>query len=278
MPTDAGYRSIAPHANSEDSWGLIKSWLYNCDSNHLSCRQYEREKIFPTRVLDVTTLRLVLNSEIPPGTKFATLSHCWGSSQVSVATKSRFDSHRYGFDINLLPRTFQDAITVTKKLHFRYLWIDALCIVQDDFDDWLKEAALMGQYYRDCGVNISALSAHGGGDGFLHPRPPISVVQFQAGLNLRRSQSPWSEVFQQSPLSQRAWVLQERLVSPRIIHFSDRELFWECLTISARESNLQVYTQQGQSTEWEDENFKRSLQFSRNNMRQIMDSWYKVVS
>jgi hypothetical protein len=278
MPTDAGYRSIAPHANSEDCWSLIESWLTNCDSSHRICNQHEREKIFPSRVLDVTTLRLVINSEVPPGTKFATLSHCWGSSLVSVTTASRFESHRYGLDINMLPRTFQDAITVTRKLRFRYLWIDALCIVQDNPEDWATEATLMGQYYRDCAVNISALSAHDGSAGFLHPRPPISVVQLQNGLSLRRSQTPWSEVFQQSPLSQRAWVLQERLVSPRIIHFSDRELFWECLTISARESNSQVYTQQGQSTEWEDENFKRSLQFPTNDMRQIMDSWYKVVS
>ncbi|KAL2066630.1 hypothetical protein VTL71DRAFT_2701 [Oculimacula yallundae] len=278
MPADAGHRSIAPHTDSEECWSLITSWLATCRSSHPFCIQHGREKIFPSQVLDVTTLRLVTKSQVAPGSGFVTLSHCWGSSQVSVTTESRLGSYRDGLDMNMLPKTFQDAITVTRKLGFQYLWIDALCIVQDNLDEWAKEATLMGQYYRDCAVNISALSAHDGRAGFLLPRPPISVVQLQSGLNLRRSQSSWSEVFQQSPLSQRAWVLQERLVSPRIIHFSERELFWECDTISARESNSQVYTQQGQGTQWEDENFKRSLQFPGKNTSQIMDSWYKVVS
>lgn len=74
-------------------------------------------------------------------------------------------------DETTLSKSFQDAITIARCLHIRYLWIDALCIIQDSNEDWAIESAKMAQYYKGGSVMISALASPGAGHGILHPRP-----------------------------------------------------------------------------------------------------------
>lgn len=133
-----------------------------------------------------------------------------------------------------LPKTFRDAVTVTRKLGVRYLWIDSLCIIQDDPDDWLREAAVMGEIYAKAYCTLAATSARDSNDGLFIPRPASQSVK----LNDLSGDSPVSfyasiedrfeHDLHDGDLNNRGWVLQERFLSPRIIHFTAVQTFWEC--------------------------------------------------
>lgn len=166
---------------------------------------------------------------------YAALSHCWGRSPRFKTTKQSVRSLKRGIDPDLLPRTFQDAIELTRKLRIDYLWIDALCILQDSEEDWQAESTLMGYYYRNAHLTISALDAPDGSRGFLHTDRTTLSARIDDTESWREAGLSWGDTFRQSPLSRRGWVLQERLLSRRILHFAKDELLWECMECSARE-------------------------------------------
>lgn len=137
-----------------------------------------------------------------------------------------------------LPQTLRDAITITKRLGFRYLWIDALCILQDCKEDWEKEAAVMGKVYSNAVVTIAACSASDSSQGFLLPRenfdatPPQLVFRGPdgtRGLVSVRYDFP-SATGRGPPLDLRGWALQEQLLSPRLLSYEARRLKWTCTT------------------------------------------------
>jgi hypothetical protein len=135
--------------------------------------------------------------------------------------------------IEALTMTFRDAITITKYLGLEYLWIDSLCIVQDDEDDWRREAALMCFVYGGSTINISASSATNGSMGCFQELKPRWNHEIQRGSGEPRSQlgclpSSFRRSTMRSPLAKRGWVLQERVLSPRNLHFAEDDVFWEC--------------------------------------------------
>ena len=136
-----------------------------------------------------------------------------------------------------LPQTFQDAITVTRKLQIRYLWIDSLCILQDSPEDWDHESVQMHHVYGNAYVTLAADDSRDSSQGLFRGRPPslvtpnIVVTSWKEALAKRFIVIPrrfWSESVAESPLNRRAWVLQERYLSPRIIHFGETQVLWEC--------------------------------------------------
>lgn len=204
---------------------------------------------------------------------------------MTVLSRHVFTTYKRKVYSHDLPQSFQDAIATARILGLQYLWIDALCIIQDDVEDWRHEAANMGNYYRDAFVVLSSLSASDGRLGFLRPRDQRSGVHLGGGLRLRYARPIWHDIFRQSPLSTRAWPLQERLLATRIIHFEQGELLWECLTCSARESGFDLNTEQWQGMDWTDESFKRSLGMDAlvttgaiHHEDMIMQQWYRVLS
>ncbi|KAF5985533.1 het domain-containing protein [Fusarium coicis] len=150
-----------------------------------------------------------------------------------------------------LPQTFQDALKVARALEIPHIWIDSLCIVQDSPEDWKHEASLMAQVYANAHVTIFADAAPDSTSGFLSPpsrkAPQRFVVQCKNGqssssvVHIRErgflaQQLPfhsWSRRsgLGQSKLSTRGWVFQERLLSPRTLHFSQNEMAWECRSV-----------------------------------------------
>lgn len=130
--------------------------------------------------------------------------------------------------------TSLEAITVTKNLGLHYLWIDALCIVQDDDQDSVQELARMPGIYKGAYVTLSAASASNSSEGFLQVRPPNgSVFRFtfkcpdgtmsSIYLYQKPSGSHYSD-----PINKRAWTLQESILSPRILAFCGQRLSWTC--------------------------------------------------
>ena len=167
------------------------------------------------------------------------LSYCWGGIEQLMAKADNISSLMNGFLIQNLPKTIQDAIRVTRALHVRYLWVDALCIVQDDEEDKARAINAMGLIYKNATVTIAATAAAAVDQGFLHHRPvPRScILPFLTATGAVGSvtiEKP-VDVHADDPLQRRAWTLQEGLLSPRTLAFAERELLWHCQMARSRQ-------------------------------------------
>ena len=218
---------------------LAQQWIDTCKSTHMGCQQgYPPE--LPTRLIDVQSEKIVLTSARRG--RYITLSHVWGgavSLRLTTDTVAKFsDSLPY----EMLPRTFQDAFLVTKKLGIRFLWIDALCIIQDSKQDWEIESARMGSIYQNSFITIAAPDAGKSDDGLFgrgrHP-PEFCTLPFynpegepSGSIYLREYDTieDVPDIKTTTLLSNRAWVLQERYLSTRILYFGAYQMYWECNT------------------------------------------------
>jgi hypothetical protein len=180
------------------------------------------------------------------------LSHCWGREPIYSLLNRNIEELSKHIQTDKLPNVFRDAIFMTHLLGFRYLWIDSLCIIQDSKDDWVKEAPRMGGVYRRAACNLAATGFSDGRNGLFSTRDgkllsPLKVyvdwdgVRPQRGIPIRgeyylSDDDHWKISVCNAPLNRRAWVVQERILSPRIIHFGDKQLLWECYELKASEA------------------------------------------
>jgi len=224
---------------------LLLRWLQDCDRNHggFGCRKKTKTTFLPNRVIDVGEgddgiLRLMQTKDSNV-TCYVALSHCWGEQsdedkKVNCALKSNLKALYLDLRFDRLGQTFKDAITVTRRLGQRYLWIDSLCIVQDDEDDWTREAACMEDVFSSAYCVIAATAAKDTRAGFLKPWPEQTsrfvAVPTPSGalLYFCDSVDDFSTDVEGATLSRRGWVLQERALARRTIHFSTRQTYWEC--------------------------------------------------
>jgi hypothetical protein len=143
--------------------------------------------------------------------------------------------------INALSKTFLDAMDIARQLEIQYIWIDSLCIIQDDRHDWEKESSLMSSVYGGSTVNIAASGAEDGTIGCFFERDFSSRCRIQIS---RLGQHQLYECFPydtygieitRMPLMKRGWALQERVLPTRTLHFTKTQLYWECPELSANE-------------------------------------------
>ncbi|KAK4096474.1 HET-domain-containing protein, partial [Parathielavia hyrcaniae] len=215
---------------------LLGKWLQNCDDKHKECRrQSGKENFWPKRVICVDDLKnLTLVEEQHQGENYLVLSHCWGpltdeEKKRFCTTSENYGSRKLGFSYNELPKTFQDAIKVTRSLQKKYLWIDALCIIQEGPDcDWNSEAKAMADIFACAYFTIAASSARGWGYGFLKPQSEPPNIGVQGRPSTPTCVCDFDKDVDQGPLMKRAWVLQERVLSRRIIHFTAAHTYCEC--------------------------------------------------
>ncbi|MCJ1459362.1 hypothetical protein MMC28_009739 [Mycoblastus sanguinarius] len=164
---------------------------------------------------------------------------------MKTLTKSTLENLKKGFTVSDLPLTFRDAIFVARKFGVRYLWIDSLCIIQDSLEDWQQEASTMGDVYQSSVCNIAATGAfdsHGG--CFLDRSVPLDepcIVESSwdntpYSLYHIIDDGLWEFNIAKAPLNRRAWVLQERLLAPRVLHFGREQMSWECHELEACET------------------------------------------
>jgi hypothetical protein len=138
--------------------------------------------------------------------------------------------------LDSLSQTFQDAIRVVRWLGIEYIWIDSLCIVQDDENDWLQESERMGSVYANAYVTIAATSAVDGSGGLDSIRPISNWIKFPCdGTDEGKgymwfTDASWTSQtdLDEAPLNTRGWVFQEKTLSRRIIHFASSQVYWEC--------------------------------------------------
>ncbi|KAM7210220.1 Heterokaryon incompatibility protein (HET) domain containing protein [Rhypophila decipiens] len=276
-PTSRFPSGCAPHAvdfGSAQGVEVIaakgREWLSACRGSHQNCKDADWDRrgrkrtdgpIVPTRLVDVglegeeLSPKLVITGGSPNYQEYASLSYVWGERNLGMHTTSSNVQHLTDrIDVSQLSRTIQDAITVTRKLGIRYLWVDSLCILQrqgpDDpvhVSDWRREAARFGDYYSNPVVTISATGARSSSDGLFLDRPgraispqphTIQRVNYSGELTEITIHPPiprWLLEMRNPPLSKRGWAAQERLMSPRILHFAGNCVCWECCELEATE-------------------------------------------
>jgi hypothetical protein len=166
--------------------------------------------------------------------QYIALSHCWGKlkeSQRFCTYRRNINDLRKIIDFDKLPKTFQDAVTVARELGVRFLWIDSVCIIQDDPEDWYKESRLMENIFSSAYCTIAASSASDSTKGFLGRRPArpcVKVRDLYHPLYVCENIDDFHRDVEKGELSQRGWVLQERALSRRTIHFTTVQTYWEC--------------------------------------------------
>ncbi|KAK0110113.1 hypothetical protein ONS95_002768 [Cadophora gregata] len=250
--TESFYQDIASlpelaaiDISSDTSLGQARNWLEDCVNQHSKpIQESPSPTSHPARLLNLSlrdgcwAIRLVQKDETCPIIqRYAALSYCWGGAQKLQTTCKNLELHNIKIDFSDLPPTIRDATIVTEKLGLEYLWIDALCIIQDDEDDKAQEISKMASIYEGAEVTIAVSRAKTVHDGFLHKLPthgldiPEKVfrVQYQGdqGNTTHKVMVPliWPR---QDYLAARAWTFQERLCSERMLTFGSCCVRWSC--------------------------------------------------
>ena len=239
------WRPINIQPSSDESIAQARQWIYECLLEHDDCPD-PADSALPTRLVEILDdERLILheNSSRTERGTYTTMSYRWGGPQTFATTTDTYESHiREGFKVSDLPQTLQDGVFLTRRLGLRYVWIDSLCILQDSDEDKERELPRLAAYYKDAYVTICAAVAESCHDGFLqthdecktHPgtgipsdllRMPFLDPSGNVGEMLFRETCPYSLAWE--PLEKRAWTFQERILSPRILHYGKRTL-WQC--------------------------------------------------
>jgi hypothetical protein len=255
-------RQLLSRPDSEEAFAQVKSWLADCDARHPECRRQNffvteggkggkprhANRDFPTRLLCIEDDRLRLVDGPDVSEDYVALSYCWGTSGQLTTTTHNTAAHRRGIPLDDLPLTQRQAAAATRKLGMRYLWVDALCIVQDDKADWGREAPQMGFIYHNAFLTIAAAGSSSSAGGLFHQRtarPTPVPVPYQSSTGKRTMLiAPLGDGFvqalDQSVWNSRGWVYQERILSRRIVEFSTSQIFFECQRHSVGEDGLPV--------------------------------------
>jgi Heterokaryon incompatibility protein (HET) len=250
--TDDQIGKIAPYTDSAATWDLVRKWFRTCLESHPDCSVRLVERVLPTRLVQVDStdldICLVLSTDLQPDTQYLTLSHCWGKKVFTTLTRDRLPGFLTRIPVEGLSKTFREAMLVTRRLSFNYIWIDSLCIIQDDLSDWQRESVAMRTVYANASMSIAAADAPDGDTGCFFPREPGKVHGWKVKLREEEGKTPTKgslycfpdqyllKLFDKSILQTRAWVFQERLLAPRLLHLGAAEIAWECRSLCASET------------------------------------------
>ncbi|KAK3954261.1 heterokaryon incompatibility protein-domain-containing protein [Pseudoneurospora amorphoporcata] len=322
---------LSPSPDSPQAFKFIQSCLLACNENHKNCSMPPPQS--PTRLIDVqpqglrpTHVRLVETRSPPPSRAdleaqratatfpYIALSYCWGTGKTLTTKTDNFSALKAGFLLSSLPQTLQDAVIMTRKIGQRYIWIDALCIIQDSPTDWEVEASRMASVYQNAFLTIVAGTAAASDEGFLQ-RAHLSTTEFKkpfqaawppptstsrannmssqerqkqnktilaarlAFSDLEHSHSRTRDKLQRipNPWATRGWTFQEQLLSTRMLLFTGYELRWICPSASLCECTYLQQHQQEQSEEARMDPLARSIFPMPLTKKGVYDTWHDIV-
>jgi len=245
-------------------------WLKQCLDKHDACPK--PTPYLPSRVIDVGPgdgsqepyLLETTNVTVPAEEKrYVALSHCWGKDRFLVTRPSNIEAHRKAIPFNALPPSFQHAVTATRQIGQRYLWIDSLCIIQAperkditgiepsaeelrvSEEDWEKESVQMCNIYQHALITITSAHASSAFGGMFKARDGTLVLPFEIVIPLPdreahflftpmpRRETVWD--LGDLPIYTRAWCFQELVLSIRTLIFDPDAQRWECLSMYGSE-------------------------------------------
>ncbi|KAM5385625.1 hypothetical protein ACJZ2D_000824 [Fusarium nematophilum] len=187
---------------SEMTFRTVRNWLARCSAGH-SCSGDTLAAVIPTRLVDLHGRESKMwsivetNGDAEKYNKYVALSHRW-SSDTPQLRQENWHLFKEGQPDDVLPRDYQDILSLCRRLEARYVWIDSLCIFQDSAEDFQREAATMMDVYMNAFFTETAVS--------------------------------------NAPINRRGWVLQERLLSPRILYLGNDQVYWECHELMTSEA------------------------------------------
>lgn len=226
-------RGVLKTQDSPKAYALALQCIQECGTNHPRCLPPTLERL-PTRVIDCTEPtrpRLFITQAAPPG-YYVALSYVWGEEQPHRTTEATLHSYTELIDTSYIPKTIRDAIKVTHSLGLRYLWVDAYCIIQDSSRDKAIEISRIKSIFRNAYVTIIAANADKVSKGFLSPR---YIYNSPCELPFRCPDGNIGTMYVQNfedgpsePVNQRAWCLEERVLSARALWYCSHTLQYEC--------------------------------------------------
>jgi hypothetical protein len=258
---------------------MIKRWLKKCKGSHSHCTGDDPP--LPDRVLKVYDrngfnlgVRLIETRDSGiESERYICLSYKWGMGPTAMTTNKTYRRLKKGVDIKYLPATFSQAAMLANCLNVEYIWIDSICVLQDDDDDWAEQTSKMAEIYGNAYLTIAAAASTDCHDGLfrygdtIYESPeaygkglrdttwltrPTAVVRLSNGdgsvlyfypeeiapIPHRRKRTVRDPLRFNHQMS-RAWALQERILSPRVVHMAEDQLYWECLEGLESEDGLQ---------------------------------------
>lgn len=281
------------HVASEETFRHAHSWLNECLESHPNCPKPDSQ-YKPTRLIEiiaaddrdiVSAIRLhVKDFEAPE--RYTALSYCWGGNQTFTATKESLSNLVHDIPLQNLPKTIKDAVITTNKLGIRFLWVDSLCIIQDDDEDQAREIPEMPKIYGNSSLTIIAARASHAGEGFLQDRDVTSIHAGSSEVQYRGPDDTLGSIVlcreldkKDEPIEKRAWTLQERLLSSRILEYGIYKVSWICPTVinddgwKAKEGGTQVDRVLNEIVNSRDESVEPKI-----GRRAFSDSWRKTVA
>lgn len=201
----------------------------------------------PTRLIHLdnssgqeTNFRLVLGTQVEPGTRYIALSHCCDDENELHLTKSLLEQLSTFQPISMIPLTFRDILVIAARLDITHVWIDRLCTLQDDPDEQIIDMNKRSDVFRNAFLAVGASGTTSATSGMFATRDPALVAPtvFDFPIDAQGTTAPyisscehpkvWESAFHDDPLSRSATAVGDRLFAPRMIHFGSKMVFWEC--------------------------------------------------
>ncbi|RKL09170.1 hypothetical protein BFJ68_g9113 [Fusarium oxysporum] len=249
------WTDLDDHMGASRSLHQVEAWLSSCEAGHEYCLSHgwSPGKYFPTRVIDVDrvedgTVYLRERSEVKTGflsegnkagdlrrgyPAYWTLSHRWGDPElIQQLSQSTENQLRSGMGVSDLSPTFCDSCLLVRRMGYRYIWIDSLCIFQDSLSEWQQEAKAMCRPIFQEKTSFEAIIPFPDTRATLGRRKRL-----QGWAMVVFNDSIWTDDVASTPLSTRGWVVQERFLAPQVLHFTENQIYWECLETTVCEAD-----------------------------------------
>jgi hypothetical protein len=241
----------------------LKKWILGSKDEKI----FPKPSFRPARLLHIESrkesglIRLVETHGFPSvdetSQPYLALSYCWGKGGPSIkTTKSNYSHLQKSISYSTLPKAYQDTVRVARAVGVKFIWIDALCIIQDDREDWEKESRMMAEIFQNSLVTLIVLRTASCNEGFLERNPSIRINYHNREWNVRGSfflrhmpfsymdaessiraapsfsDRPISLELQHSPWQTRGWTFQEDMFSMRKLYFGQLMMYWESLQLA----------------------------------------------
>ncbi|KAH9207939.1 heterokaryon incompatibility protein-domain-containing protein, partial [Leptodontidium sp. 2 PMI_412] len=303
----------------EAKFVIMKKWIADCDEKHTAqnkdqpnCNPERLNMRLPTRLINVgkgksTNIYLDCRETRDPGLKYIALSHRWGYPPADKEWPTpfwttddninKFMDPKQGIDFMDMPKTFRDAIEVTRGLGLEYLWIDSLCIIQNQpkNTDFKNEFHRMRDVYNGAYCTIASTGATGTTDGFFNKKEDRACVRIETTRKLLDGKTPDStddksctiyvcdaidnfrEDVDEADMATRGWIFQERALSRRTLHFAKNQIYWECGAGVCCETMMRLFNRK--ATFMSDPDFPRQASKYNKGMKiRFYETLYKYYS